>query len=526
MKNTFFIFILALTCFLAGLNGQEIISFDSRFYVFAKEMWVNGPSLFPTTYGVPYPDYPVTSTLLIYLSAWLCGGLSKFSAVLPSALAAALTVVVTEKIAALQSRKTGWFAVCMLLSTFAFLKSARSIALDMYPVLITTSCFYLVHAAQGRQESASVKWIYPLFVLGFVFRGPIGLVMPTGVVCVYYLLQNKWKQLFATGVIAVLLLVLCMTVLLLLAYVSGGVAFMHDVIRMQMSGRFSDKPIPVGFYFTDSFLSYALSYPFAFMIMAVVLVKFIVRKGNMITLSDNERFLLQLSGWVIVIMLGMSIPGDKKVRYVLPMAPALALLSAALWHEISGEKYLKWLRRIIMSVYALLPSALFCATIYCMHIANQHGLTNAAPFMAMTIFFGAMQLFMLALRRSSAVLYIGTLCFVAANIFLLDPISEKLDSARDFVLSAESIRASQNAKLVFYKLRADGLAIKYMVNVPDASVPIFIKTKDDLSLVKAPVVIIAEQEYFSKLPTPLQRHYTVVVSGKIGHVQVVAMVPK
>lgn len=260
--------------------------------------------------------------------------------------------------------------------------------------------------------------------------------------------------------------------------------------------------------------------------MTAVLAKYIVRQGNMFTLSHNERFLLQLSGWVIVIMLGMSIPGDKKVRYVLPMAPALALLSAALWHEISAEKYLKWLRRIIISVYALLPSVLFCATIYCMHVANQHGLTDAAPFMAMTIFFGAMQLFMLALRRPSAVLYIGTLCFVTANIFLLDPISEKLDSARDFVLSAESIRASQNAKLVFYKLRADGLAIKYMVNVRDASVPIFIKTKDDLSLVKAPVVIIAEQEYFSKLPQPLQQHYTVVVSGKIGHVQVVAITPK
>jgi len=87
------IFIVSLFLFTWGVNSQEIISFDSRFYLFALEMWRHGISWFPTTYLEPYPDYTVASTVLIYGAASLFGGLTKFTAVLPSAIAAAITVV-------------------------------------------------------------------------------------------------------------------------------------------------------------------------------------------------------------------------------------------------------------------------------------------------------------------------------------------------------------------------------------------------------------------------------------------------
>jgi len=58
---------LALLLFCAQAKGWAIIGFDSRFVLFAQKMLRHGPSLFPSTYGEPYPDYPGTSTLLIYL---------------------------------------------------------------------------------------------------------------------------------------------------------------------------------------------------------------------------------------------------------------------------------------------------------------------------------------------------------------------------------------------------------------------------------------------------------------------------
>ena len=140
------LFCISMFAFLLGLNNQEIIGFESRFYLFALEMWRHGFSWFPTAYLKPYPDYPVTATLLIYSAAKLLGALSKFAAVLPSAIAAAITVSVTYLIGSLHSKRLGLSAVCFLFLTIMFLKTARSIALDMYPTLATVCCFYLVYS--------------------------------------------------------------------------------------------------------------------------------------------------------------------------------------------------------------------------------------------------------------------------------------------------------------------------------------------------------------------------------------------
>src|SRR5436853_4703271 len=109
------LFFFSLILFTWGISSQEVIGFESRFYLFAQEMWQNGPSWFPTTYHEPYPDYPGLSTFLIYLSARAAGSLNKLAAIFPSAVAAALTVVMTYAIGALHSKRWGICAVFLLL---------------------------------------------------------------------------------------------------------------------------------------------------------------------------------------------------------------------------------------------------------------------------------------------------------------------------------------------------------------------------------------------------------------------------
>src|SRR5580765_6962882 len=90
-----YIGLLSLLLFTLGLWAQPFIGFDSRFALFAQEMWRHGPSLFPTTYGAPYPDYPSTSTLLIWICSLPFGGVTRLSAVLPTAFAASLNLAIT-----------------------------------------------------------------------------------------------------------------------------------------------------------------------------------------------------------------------------------------------------------------------------------------------------------------------------------------------------------------------------------------------------------------------------------------------
>src|SRR5579871_5924669 len=107
--EAFLVFIGGLILFTLGLAHQEIIGFESRFYLFALEMWRHGVSLFPMTYREPYPDYPVTSILCIHFFAHLFGGLNKFTAVFPSALAGAFTLVFTYLLGALHHRLWGYY---------------------------------------------------------------------------------------------------------------------------------------------------------------------------------------------------------------------------------------------------------------------------------------------------------------------------------------------------------------------------------------------------------------------------------
>jgi len=56
------IFLIALLLFTLGIWDQQPQGFDGRWALFMQEMFRHGASLFPTTYGQPYADYPGTAT--------------------------------------------------------------------------------------------------------------------------------------------------------------------------------------------------------------------------------------------------------------------------------------------------------------------------------------------------------------------------------------------------------------------------------------------------------------------------------
>jgi 4-amino-4-deoxy-L-arabinose transferase-like glycosyltransferase len=140
------IFLFGLAVFAIGYR-PEFISFQTRFALFAKEMLLNGPTWFPTAYGTPYPDYPATSTFLIYLFSLPSGEVTPFISALPTAITSALILVVTYRTGALRSRRWGVSAAMVLILTWEFVSDSRSISLDQYTSLATVLCFYIVYSA-------------------------------------------------------------------------------------------------------------------------------------------------------------------------------------------------------------------------------------------------------------------------------------------------------------------------------------------------------------------------------------------
>jgi len=516
------LFIGSLAFFTWGLQAQEIIGFDARFYLFAQEMLRNGPSWFATTYHQPYPDYTGASTFIIYLIACAAGGLNKLIAVLPTAILAAVTVAFTYLIGALQNRRWGICAAFFLLLTLSFLKSARGIALDMYPTAVTVCCFYLLYSADVDNSPRRVWWIYALLVIGFIFRGPIGLVIPTGVTCIYYLLDGRIKKFFTTGVIAAALLLLCGATLLLLAYADGGMSFVHDVIRMQIAGRIDNHFMPRSFYFTNSMRNYAFSFPACWLVL-IGAAYYALRTRET---SVDGKLLLKLTGWFLIILLGMSVPDDKKVRYILPMAPAVALIAAYMFVAPFEKKYFDYLRWFFLRLFLILPGLFLLILLLVYFYADQHSLSFDINYATATVFLLAMQISALLFffyRRTQPefVLAIAALSFVGANICVIEPIELYLDQGKNFVVRTEAARIQAHARLVFYREDPDGLPIKYLVDMPQAEQPDFAPDQQALEKYPSPAFFVASVEYFTSLPKDVADKFHVLSKDSLGHVKVV-----
>ncbi|HSB95288.1 MAG TPA: hypothetical protein VLC91_02500, partial [Spongiibacteraceae bacterium] len=302
-RESLYIGTLALLLFTVGIWTQPFVEFDSRFALFAQEMWRHGPSWFPTTYGAPYADYPATSTLLIWLVSQPFGAVTKLSAVLPSAFAAALNLAISYRLVARFSRQWALATVCFELLTVTFLDEARSISLDQLVATVTLLSFYLAYTAT-RQPLTLFLGLAALLIIGFAIRGPLGVVMPAGVVCSYYLLSAQWRRLLSFGLIAGAILLLCWFGLLGLANHFYGTEFARDVIHMQVAGRMDSGKTAPWYYFTSSFGNYALSYPIA-VLMVALLTWTKPSWWRKEIRSERESFLLYMIGWILIVMAGL-----------------------------------------------------------------------------------------------------------------------------------------------------------------------------------------------------------------------------
>lgn len=527
--QVFCLFCSSLIIFTWGIKSQEVIGFDSRFYLFALEMWDYGLSFFPTTYHQPYPDYSSASTLLIYLVATVVGHLNKFTAILPSAILAAATVIFTYLIAQFYSKRWGLYAVFFLFMTVTFLSDARSITLDMYTTLFTTICFYLLLLSDFRNKPKIGLWIYPFLVLGFIFRGPIGLIIPTSVVISYYLLDGKYKQLLVTGVYAFLLLMICSLLLCAVAYIEGGSQFTKDVLRMQCFGRINDHFFPAYFYFVHSLSHYALSFPIILIVIIQLAYSYFTSNGCASPASGQhelhqgfERTLLKLLAWIAVIIIGMSIPGDKKTRYILPIVPGIALIASYVFVASPAEKILFYCRNILCKFFFCLPIIFIIVTICAYAYENHNHLNLQIHYLFILLSLIAIECANLLFYSQEEIIVFGAaLSFVITFISLIEPITLHIERAHDFVTKVEYQRLQHKNALIFYSEHADGLPIKYIINMPYREYPQFIQSPQGLLNFSPSAYFVTSEHSFRELPNDIKTKFEIVAKDKVGHVEVV-----
>ncbi|WP_426132683.1 ArnT family glycosyltransferase [Pseudomonas sp. PWP3-1b2] len=502
--------LLALVLFIVGNWHQQIIGFDSRFVVFAQEMLRHGPSFFPTTYGQPYADYLATSTLLTWLFSLPLGQVTSFTAWLPTAIASGFIVTLMYRLTAPYSTRWGLLSIAMLLLSSTFISETRAVSLDQMLAAVALAVFYLGYAHDHFGAAKRLHWLFLLLILGFAIRGPIGLVIPTGVLCSYYALNRQWRQLFTFGVLALALLAACVGLLLLLAKLSGGEEFMQDVIRMQFLGRMDGTEGSSGvlYYFTSSLGNYALGYPLALLVLLAIAA------GGRRTPGPALQLVVYCAAAGLLVMLGLSVPQAKKARYILPMLPMAAIIAAYPFQVTQGRLF-ALLRGLMLGIWTVLPALLAIGLV----VARRRYPEQLSSLGLIFTVLAVLQVLALAALLKSrlrplAPAFAAVLALWSTYIIVVEPLERSLYDTRTFTLAVKAQTLQQPAPVVLHGLGKDAKAIKFMVNFDCDKVPLFTQSAADLALLQAPAWLVMSADDYNALQDPRWHAITPTVTGE------------
>lgn len=498
-RQSLWLGLMALGLFSAGVYQQAAIGFDSRFVLFAEEMLRHGPSVFPTTYGQPYADYSALSTLFIWVLSLPFGQVNSLSAWLPSAIAGAVIVTLMYRLLAPYSPRWALLSIALMLMTNTFVTEVRAVSQDLMLAAIAFAVFYLGYAAD--HFSAPRRWllIFALLLLGFAVRGPIGLVVPTGMLCSYWLLNRQWQRLFGFGLTAAVLLAASVGMLLWLAESRGGPLFMQDVVRMQFLGRMDGSEGVSGslYYFTGSLGNYALAYPLALLVLAAVWLPHQRQAGPAL------RLLQYCTAAALIVMVGLSIPQAKKARYLLPMLPMAAII-AAYPFQVAGGRVFVWLRGLMQGVWLLTPCVLIGVLLYA-HRRFPEQLTSIT---SMLIILAALQVLALATLfrprwRAQTLAFCAVLALWSVYILVFEPVERRLYNTQTFSRAAFALVQNDPAPLVLHGMGKDAKAIKFMVNIDEDLQPLFTESIQELEQLQLPAWLMMDaRDYRALQGTP------------------------
>jgi 4-amino-4-deoxy-L-arabinose transferase-like glycosyltransferase len=304
----------------------------------AREMLVSGNWIVPTFNFKLRVDKPA----LLYwcqATAFQFLGVNEFAARLPSVLAALAAVLLTYELGRRQfGAGTGLLASVILASTILYCAAAHFANPDALLTACTTLTLYCFWRGQ---QNPPRRWAVPAGIsagLAVLAKGPIGFVLPAGIVLVYLLwtrqLRTLWQRQVVLGFLAFLLVAAPWYALVTAetkADFLRGFWFTHNV------GRFL-QPMenhrgPLYYYLIVVPLGFA---PWSVFLGLVGWNGF--QEAREPASGENTPFATRfLIVWVAVPLVFFSLSGTKLPNYVLPIYPALALLTGrALQRWLTG----------------------------------------------------------------------------------------------------------------------------------------------------------------------------------------------
>ena len=406
-KNEIWLAAAALLTIAAGLGLRDPWAPDEpRYALIAAEMLKSGDWSMTRLGGVIYAEKPPVYFWLLAAAQWLAGLRPGFQ--LPSLVAGMGSLVLVWDLARrLWSRETGWWAALGLLACLQFTMQARSAQIDAVLCFFTTLSLYalLRHLLKGPDW----RW----FCLGCLAAG-VG-VMTKGVGFLPLLVLLPWAGLrwagwrlpriggglrWLLGPVAFFApLALWLVPLVLRAQGDPEIAgYLDNLLFRQTITRYADPwhhLQPFWYFFVEVI-------PWAWFPLVLLSPWLAVRWAR--RWRDRDASLVLLGGWIALVLVFFSISSAKRDVYLLPAAPALALLSAPYLSELATRLSC---RRVLRATALLLSLILAAGSAWLLFVdverlseLSARYETGAAPLW--TLFFAALTGVVLALAVPSS----------------------------------------------------------------------------------------------------------------------------
>ncbi len=357
-----FLALVCLAILFTNLGGAEFFEPDEgRNAEKAREILLLNDWVTPHHNFLPTLDKPMAFFWPVALSFTLFG-FSEWAARLPSASAALGCLVLVYQFA---RRRWGlWQALwsCLVLATsVGFFVFARVVIFDMsltFFVSLALFSFYSVARAEEPPRRAFHSVVmYASLGAGTLIKGAVALALPGMVIFSYLLLTRQWPILAHLGIARGALIYLSVVAPWYLWSEARNPGYLHYFLLEEHFSRYATAEFERGkgwYYFT---LVTAVGF-FPWITLFPKAARDMWRKRS----EDMSRF---LALWALLPLIFFSFSKSQLPQYILPIFPALALVTGRFLAEsLSGtgadgwrRLLLPWLCVMSITLYLLLGAA-------------------------------------------------------------------------------------------------------------------------------------------------------------------------
>ena len=349
--------LLAAACAVLfwGLGAVPLLGADEpRYAQVAREMFARGDWVTPTLGGRTWFEKPA---LLYWMmrGAYRVFGVTEFAARAGAAVSGLLVMVMVGALARRvefeageRLRGFGFAGTLVIVSTAGLLVFARAASFDVLLTATVTAAltffFLSEHERDGMGRQRMLVGFYACLGLSLLAKGLVGVVLPGGVVLLYFVLRGRLPNPFRLG--AVWGVPLC---LLVAAVWYGPVVARHGrpfveefFVQHHFARYVSNRYIhPQPFYFYLP-ITLMLALPWTFFLLSGLRGVF---EANWRAEDAESRLAVFALVWLLVPVVFFSLSGSKLPGYVLPAVPGAALLAARRVHRyLRGEGELLTMR--------------------------------------------------------------------------------------------------------------------------------------------------------------------------------------